>query len=176
MNKPSKKSCLVSALMILGFVIIFLLIVILSIKPMVPVNNLLITNPTFPTRWDSGEIPVQISIWTEAKPPYNASTYMINSHQETSKTWDGDGKYSVRITENVFLYNNALEALWIFLIVDPKYCELLTGQFLIMYVMIATLLIGNTKVLPPIKNMLFVPWEVQQVASFTTTGLVTANM
>jgi len=44
-----------------------------SLRPSVPLDDLLITNPSFPTKWDSGEIPVRVVNWQQTD-NFNNST------------------------------------------------------------------------------------------------------
>lgn len=117
--RPPKRIILAMTMLIVISITIYLVVLALSTFPDVPVNDLLISNPNFPLQWNTGELPVQLSSWSQEERKHNFALKLIQAQYETSRTWCGNDK-SVCITETVFLFKNTLEAAWVYWLREPE--------------------------------------------------------
>ena len=100
----------------------FGLLLILPKQPKLPPNKLLMDNPSFPTAWDSGEIPVRDIHWQKTNKS-NSSTLFSKESSMSVRIWESSNG-GVKIDETVLLFDNSIAAYWNFWTQRPEIARL----------------------------------------------------
>jgi hypothetical protein len=97
---------------------LYLLFVLLSsARPQLALDDLLVSSPSFPTRWDSGELPVRVTNWQQTDKS-NDGTLVSVASSMSHRAWASYGMPT--IYQTVLLFNNPVEAYWNFWLRRPE--------------------------------------------------------
>ena len=92
-------------------ILIFVFSLTASLLQDVPLDELLVSNPSFPTQWDSGQIPVDIGMWQQSDKTENVSIASI-APSSASRSWSGGG--AITVFETILRFRNPIDAYWNF--------------------------------------------------------------
>lgn len=98
-------------------ILFFLFSLIASLRPDVSLDELLVSNPSFPTQWDSGQIPVDIGMWQQSDKTENVSIASI-APSAASRSWSDGG--AITVFETILRFKNPIDAYWNFKMRPPE--------------------------------------------------------
>lgn len=114
-----KNGCSIVFLIILIILVIFLTSLLLDKKTTLEPEYLLINDPSWPTEWSTGEIPISSLNWEQTDHEMRSKKPAFDAESSAKRVWSNTSS-SISIVQEVFQYNSPLKSSFQYWISRPE--------------------------------------------------------